>query len=172
MMAQRTAELVDGAERLRREGRIDGAIAAVEQVLKETPAAPRALLLKSRLFYQSGSLAGALDHLRAVEPTLGRGELAELRMLLEQLDSDLRPPPPFATESMARLQAQQGYFLEALEIYRQLFPGAANPNDLRDEIERLKDVVEREGSRDAAADRVSRELEICRRWLEEHPREA
>src|SRR5438477_8824964 len=109
VISQATAERLDGAERLRRRGQIGAAIDAIDEVLGQTPAEPRALLLKSRLLYQSGGLRGALDGLRGLESMLGRGELAELRTVLEQLDYDLRRPAPFATESMARLAVQQGY---------------------------------------------------------------
>ena len=145
---------------------------AVERVLADDPADPRALLLKSRLFYQSGSLRQALDELRALEAILGHAELAELKLALERLDEDSRRPPAFATESMARLLVQQGYLLEALEVYRELCRTAVDPDELRDEIVRLAAVVEREGSRDADGERIRSELEICQDWLAEHPRGA
>jgi tetratricopeptide (TPR) repeat protein len=140
--------------------------------LRETPAAERALLLKSRLLYQSGSLRGALDALREVESVRGTGEFAALRLKLEQLEDALRRRAPFATESMARLSVQQGYLLEAMEIYRQLFETAPDQSEIVDEVAWLKAFVEREGSRDADAERVRRELEINERWLAEHSRGA
>jgi hypothetical protein len=63
---------------------------------------------------------------------------------------------------------QQGYYLEALEVYRQLFEASANRPGLRDEIVRIMEIVEREGSRDADAERVRHELEIAARWLDQH----
>src|ERR1051325_5407806 len=111
MIPQRIADVLDTAERLRRRGELTAAMSAVEEILRETPAAPRALLLKSRLRYQSGSLRGALDVLREVEAIRGTGEFAALRLKLEQLEDDQRRRAPFVTESMARLSVQQGYLL-------------------------------------------------------------
>jgi tetratricopeptide (TPR) repeat protein len=172
MIPQRIADVLDTAERLRRRGELTAATSAVEEVLRETPAAARALLLKSRLLYQGGSLRGALDALREVESARGTGEFAELRLKLEQLEDAARRRAPFVTESMARLSAEQGYLLEAMEIYRQLFDSAPNRSEILDEVARLKVTIEREGSRDADADRVRRELDVFGRWLAEHPREA
>jgi tetratricopeptide (TPR) repeat protein len=169
MISQRIAEVLDTAERLRRRGELTAAMSTVEEILRET-SAPRALLLKSRLRYQSGNLRAALDALREVESFRGTREFAELRLKLEQLEDDQRRRAPFVTESMARLSVQQGYLLEAMEIYRQLFESAPNRSEILDEVTRLKVTVEREGSRDADAERVRRELEINERWLAEHPR--
>ncbi len=169
MERARSSELIDTAESLRRRGRVDDALEAVEQVLAAAPEHRRALLLKSRLLYQNGALGRALDVARALEPMLG-GEAAELTAALMRLDqAGRRPPAPFATESMARLLAQQGYFLEAIEVYRQIYEASANPG-VRDEIVRLTGVVERDGSRDAGEERVRQELEVAARWLERHPK--
>lgn len=169
MARARSSELVDTAESLRRRGRVDDALEAVEQVLAAAPEHRRALLLKSRLLYQSGALGRALDVARAVEPMLG-GEAAELTAALVRLDqSERRPPAPFATESMARLLTQQGYFLEAIEVYKQLYEASANPA-VRDEIVRLTGLVEREGSRDASEELVRHGLEVSAQWLERHPK--
>ena len=168
--SKRALELLDDAESLRRRGHASAAREAVERALVESPAMPRARLLKSRLDYRRGNIGEALEGVRALEPSLGRTELAQLRTALERLDEKARRAPAFATESMARLLAEQGYSLEALEVYRQLFETAANRDELRDEIARLKDIVQREGSRDATGERVRRELETWERWLEEHPR--
>jgi tetratricopeptide (TPR) repeat protein len=165
-------DLLDDAESLRRKGHTAAALELVDRVLDARPAEPRALLLKSRLEYQSGRIAEALDDLRVLEPSLGRAEMVGLRTALERLDEDAQTGPAFATESMARLLEQQGYRLEALEVYRQLFETASNRDELREEIMRLKDDVEREGSRDASDQRARRELELWQRWLEEHPRGA
>jgi tetratricopeptide (TPR) repeat protein len=170
--AQTTAELLDAAEASRRRGRRAEAMDAIERVLADNPAEPRALLLKSRLFYQSGSIRQALDDLRPLEAILGQGELAELTSALARLDEDSRRPPAFATESMARLLVQQGYLLEAIEVYRELYGSAADRAEVREEIVRLAGAVEREGSRDADDERVRSELEICQSWLAEHPRGA
>ena len=171
MISQRIADVLDTAERLRRRGEVAAALSAVDEVLREMPAA-RALLLKSRLLYQSGNLRGALDALREVESFRGTREFTELRLKLEELEDAQRRRAPFVTESMARLSVQQGYLLEAIEIYRQLFETAPNRSEILDEVARLKVTVEREGSRDAAAERVRRELDGCDRWLAEHPRGA
>ena len=172
MISRRIADVLDTAERLRRRGELPAAMSAVEEVLRETPATPHALLLKSRLLYQSGSLRAALDALRELETVRGTREFAELRLKLEQLEDDQRRRAPFVTESVARLSIQQGYLLEAMDIYRRLFESAPNPGDIIDAVARLKVIVEREGSRDADAERVGRELEITDRWLAEHPRGA
>jgi tetratricopeptide (TPR) repeat protein len=169
MARARSSELVDTAESLRRRGRVDDALEAVEQVLAAAPEHRRALLLKSRLLYQRGALGRALDVARALEPLLG-GEAAELTAALMRLDQAARRPAPFATESMARLLTQQGYFLEAIEVYRQLYEVSTNPTGARDEIARLTGLVERDGSRDAEEERVRRELEVSARWLERHPK--
>jgi tetratricopeptide (TPR) repeat protein len=171
MITQRIADVLDTAERLRCRGELTAARSAVDEVLRETPSA-RALLLKSRLLYQSGNIRGALDALREVESLRGTREFTELRLKLEELEDRQRRRAPFVTESMARLSVQQGYLLEAIEIYRQLFETAPNRSEILDEIARLKLTVEREGSREADAERVRRELEACDRWLAEHPRGA
>ncbi|HEY1268781.1 MAG TPA: tetratricopeptide repeat protein [Candidatus Binatia bacterium] len=168
MERARSSELVDTAESLRRRGRVDDALEAVEQVLAAAPEHRRALLLKSRLLYQRGALGRALDVARALEPLLG-GEAAELTAALMRLDQAARRPAPFATESMARLLTQQGYFLEAIEVYKQLYEASANPGVL-DEIVRLTGLVEREGSRDAGEELVRHGLEVSARWLEKHPK--
>jgi tetratricopeptide (TPR) repeat protein len=172
MISQRVAEVLDTAERLRRRGEPAAAMSAVEEVLRETPGAPRALLLKSRLLYQNGSLRGALDALREVESLRGSREFAELRLKLEEFEDDQRRRAPFVTESMARLSVEQGYLLEAMAIYRQLFEASPNRGEILDEVARLKVTVEREGSRGADAERVRREVESNDRWLVEHPRGA
>lgn len=162
--------MLDDAESLRRKRHTTAALELVDRVLDLRPAEPRALLLKSRLDYQSGNLRRALDDLTALETSLGRAELAPLRTALERLDEDAHSGPAFATESMALLLERQGYRLEALEVYRQLYETASNRDELREEIVRLKDAVGLEGSRDASDERARREVEIWQRWLEEHPR--
>jgi len=124
------------------------------------------------LRWQKLKLWGALDALREVESLRGTREFTELRLKLEELEDRQRRRAPFVTESMARLSVQQGYLLEAIEIYRQLFETAPNRSEILDEVARLKVTVEREGSREADAERVRRELEACDRWLAEHPRGA
>src|ERR1041384_315112 len=156
--------LLDDADALRRRGRLSDALEAVERVLAVAPEHRRALLLKSRLFYQNGTLGRALDVGRALDPMVD-GEAAELIAALVRLDQAAHRPAPFATESMARLLAQQGDYLEAIEGYRQLF---ADRPGVGAGVRRIMEIVEREGSRDADAERVRHELEIAARWLDQH----
>jgi tetratricopeptide (TPR) repeat protein len=175
-MAQNSdaAALLDQAEAMRREGRVHEALESVEGFLNAKPDHSRALLLKSRLLYETGSVAEAIDGLR----TLGRhvdGE--ELQSIIEALEQfrgsgQSRQTQAFATESMARLLAEQGYFLEALEVYRQLFHAAPERGGVYDEIGRLKTIVEQEGSRGATSERVAHELEAWNEWLRAHSRGA
>jgi tetratricopeptide (TPR) repeat protein len=167
MAREEASGLLDDADALRRHGRLRDALEAVERVLAVAPEHRRALLLKSRLLYQNGALGRALDVARALDP-MADGEAAELIAALVRLDRAPHRPAPFATESMARLLTQQGYYLEALEVYRQLFEVSADRPGLRDEIVRIMEIVAREGSRDADAERVRHELEIAARWLDQH----
>ena len=169
MAREEVSGLLDDDDALRHRGRLSDALEAVERVLVVAPEHRRALLLKSRLLYQNGALGRALDVARALDPLVG-GEAAELIAALVRLDRAAHRPAPFATESMARLLMQQGYYLEATEVYRQLFEGSANRPGLRDEIVRTMEIVEREGSREADAERVRHELDIAARWLEQHPK--
>jgi tetratricopeptide (TPR) repeat protein len=172
MATRDTAKMVDRAEVLRREARIQEGLEAVEQVLQETPYHPRAVLLRSRLLYERGSLPQAVEAVRHLERAVGERELRPLVAALERLNDQTSSPrsPAFATESMAKLLTQQGYFLEALEVYRQLFEGAPNKSELWDEIVRLKTAVAEEGSREATKERVERELDTWERWLRDHQR--
>ena len=169
MAREEVSGLLDDDDALRHRGRLSDALEAVERVLVVAPEHRRALLLKSRLLYQNGALGRALDVARALDPLVG-GEAAELIAALVRLDRAAHRPAPFATESMARLLMQQGYYLEATEVYRQLFEGSASRPGLRDEIVRTMEIVEREGSREADAERVRHELDIAARWLEQHPK--
>jgi tetratricopeptide (TPR) repeat protein len=172
MATANTSNRVDRAEALRRDGCIQEGLKVVEQTLAETPDHARSLLLKSRLFYEQGDLPQAIEALRRLERTLGGRETRPLVTALERLKDHRGSPRPaaFATESMAKLLTQQGYLLEALEVYRQLFEGAPNPNEIRDEILRLKTLAAKEGSREAAKERVDCELETWQSWLEDHPK--
>ena len=163
---------VDRAETMRREGHIHEALETLGQFLKERPNHPRALLLRSRLLYELGSVPQAVEGLRDLGRIVTDRELRSIVAALEQLrdGGKLWQAPAFATESMARLLAQQGYLLEALELYRQLFQAAPERSELCDEITRLKASVEREGSREATKERVARELEAWERWLQQHQR--
>ena len=164
---------VDEAEGMRREGRIQEALESVEKFLQERPDHPRGLLLRSRLLYELGKHPQALEGLREAAEIMGEDrELHSIVAALEQLGdgAKLWRVPAFATESMAGLLAQQGYFLEAMEIYRQLFQAAEERSDLWDEIARLRACAEREGSRGATLERVAREVEAWERWFKEHRR--
>ena len=169
MAREEASSLLEDADALRRRGRLSDALETVERVLAVVPEHRRALLLKSRLLYQNGAIERALDVARALDSLVG-GEAAELIAALVRLDRAAHRPAPFATESMARLLMQQGYYLEAIEVYRQLFEGSANQPGMRDEIVHTMEIVEREGSRDADAERVRHELNVSARWLEEHPK--
>ena len=166
--------LVDRAEEMRREGGLQDALESVEQFLEPTPNHSRALLLRSRLLYELGRGVESLFALRELEEVLGEHE--ELQLLLETLEQICKRrnasiAPAFATESMARLLAQQSYFLEAMEIYRRLYLAAPERRDLRDELVRLSGRLEQDGSRGAAPDKVARELEAWNRWFKEQQRE-
>ena len=172
MQSSDLSEVVNRAEAMRQEGRIQEALETVEQFLEERPDHPRALLLRSRLLYELGDKAQAEEALHDLALIVGERELQPLAAALERLQHEekSRRAPAFATESMAKLLAQQGYFLEALEVYRQLFQSASNTIELWDEIVRLKATVEEQGSRDATKERVGRELESWERWLRENRR--
>jgi tetratricopeptide (TPR) repeat protein len=167
-----TAEMLDRAEVMRSERRIQECLKTVERVLAETPNHPRALLLRSRLHYESGSLPQAIEGVRRLDGIVGEREMQLLVTLLERLNDERNHPraPAFATESMAKLLTQQGYFLEALEVYRQLLEVAPDKSELWEEIARLKTVVAVEGSREATKERVERELETWERWLRDNRR--
>ncbi len=170
MFKPRTTEAVDDVEMLRRRGRLKEGLAGVERVLEQAPGHPRALLVKSRLLYEQGSAAQALEALRLLERVRDRRELEPLAAALGRLEQESARAPEFATESMAKLLIQQGYFLEALEVYRRLFESAPTPgerSELLQEIGRVQAMAERDGSRGAARERVERELGICARWLAE-----
>lgn len=171
MLRSETTEAVDDAEAMRRRGRFPEGLAAVERALEKTPGHPRALLLRSRLLYEMGSVAQAAEALRAVERVWDKRELEPLAAALGRLEAESARAPEFATESMAKILLQQGYSLEALEVYRRLFDVASSPRErgeMLEEIVRIKVRVELDGSRGAAPERVERELALCARWLDEH----
>lgn len=165
------SESVDRAEAMRRQGRVQEAMESVGRFLRERPNNPRALLLRSRLLYQLGKPTQALEALYEVERIIGKdGELQSVVGALEGLRAREKPPTAsaFATESMARLLDQQGYFLEAMEIYRQRLQAAPERGELWEEMARLRGRLEREGSREATQERVARGIEAWDRWLREH----
>lgn len=166
--------LADLAEGLRQEGKLQEALAAVERCLQESPRHPRALLLRARLLYQEGKLLEALEVLRPLDSILGRDKrLKTITTGLDQLwqRRNSQMAPAFVTESMASLLAQQGYLLEAMEIYRQLYQVSEREKRLWEEILLLRDRLEREGSRETEKERVAQELEALDRWIQKQQRE-
>jgi tetratricopeptide (TPR) repeat protein len=165
--------IVDRSEGLRREGRIHEALELAENYLRDRPDHPRALLLRSRLLYEQGNLVLALEGLGRLGSILGRDQgLLELVAVLEQLSEIRKSPrePTFVTESMAKLFVQQGYLLEAMETYRQLFLSSREKGELWEEIVRLRDCLAREGSRGVEKERVVQKLEAWDRWMQEQER--
>lgn len=168
------SELADLAEGLRQEGRYSEARKTVERCLEQSPRHPRALLLLSRLQYQEGKLLEALQTLRTVESVLGRQEsLAAIADGLEQLRQmrNLPPDPEFATQTMAELLVRQGYLLEAIDIYRQLFLTCGGERRVWEKILSLRERLRREGSRDAGREKVVQRLAILDGWIEAQQRE-
>ena len=166
--------IVDRSEGLRQEGRIQEALDWVEKFLQDRPDHPRAFLLRSRLLYEQGKLVPALEALRRLDSILARDHgLQDLIAALEQLSEIRKSPrePAFVTESMARLLVRQGYFLEAMETYRQLFLTSQEKGELWEEIVRLRHCLAREGSRGVEKERVVQKLEAWDRWMQEQQRE-
>lgn len=163
------SELVDLAEGLRQEGKYSEARKALERCLEQSPGHPRALLLLSRLQYQQGKLLEGLETLRTLESVLGRQEsLAVIADGLEQLRQmrNLPPAPEFATQTMAELLVQQGYLLEAIDIYRRLFVSCGGEREVWEKILSLREQLRREGSRDAGREKVARQLAVLDGWIE------
>lgn len=168
------ADLVELAERLRREGRRADAFQAVERCLGQNPNYPRAILLFARLLYQEGKVVQALDAIRPLRSLLGEdGTMRTIAAGLEQLWQERNSPadPSFVTETMAELLAQQGYLLEAMEIYRRLFLSSGGEKRLREKISLLRERLGREGSRDSRQEKLAQELEGWDHWLQGQQRE-
>jgi tetratricopeptide (TPR) repeat protein len=174
MQSSSPSDLVDLAENLRLEGRSREALEALERCLQESPKHPRALLLRGRLLYQEGSIPKALEGLRPLNSILDRDSgLKTITTGLEQL-WDIRNSqmdPAFVTETMARLLVQQGYLLEAIEIYRQLLLTSEEKKRIWEEILLLRDRLEGEGSRGMERERVVQELEALDHWIQKQQRE-
>lgn len=167
------SKLADLAEGLRQERRIGEAMEAVEQCLKVSPQHPRALLILGRLWYQNGMLLQALERFKTLESLLGKDQgLKNITTGLKQLQNarSSRIDPAFVTESMAGLLVQQGYLLEAMEIYRQLYLASEHERRLWEEILLLKERLEKEGSRETQKERVDRELETLDLWIQKQNR--
>lgn len=168
------SDLADLAEGLRQEGRLRDALEAVELCLQENPSHPRALLLRGRLLYQEGKILETLELLRPLNSLLGGDErlktiIAGLGQLWQKRNSQM--VPAFVTESMARLLAQQGYLLEALEIYRQLFLTSEEKKRIWEEILLLRDRLGGEDSRGMPKERAVQELEALDHWIQKQQRE-
>lgn len=169
------SSLADLAERLRHEGKGAEATKAVQRCLEQSPKHARGLLLLGRLQYQEGKLLEALQTLRALESILDRDEsLRTITATLEQLwqRRDSQTDPAFVTETMADLLVEQGYFLEAMDIYRRLWPAAGGEKRLWEKILFLRERLAQEGSRNAQKEKVAREVELLDRWIEAQQREA
>jgi tetratricopeptide (TPR) repeat protein len=173
-MAQsaKSPDLVEEAESMRGQGRLPEALEVAERFLRKNPDHPRALLLRSRVLYQLGRKAQALQSLHDLGRVIGDDRVQPIVSAFEGLGGGAQSlsAPAFVTESMARLLTQQGYLLEALEIYRRLIETGPEQQDWHDEIARLKMIVEQEGSRGATAERAARELEACELWLKQRQR--
>jgi len=161
------SELADHAEELRRQGRLEEALEAVERSLKENPKHARSLLLLSRLLYQQGKVLQAREALRPLDTASDSDKgwktiAASLEHLRQSRSSQMRV---FVTETMAGLLVQQGYLCEAIEIYRQLFLASGRENRLWNEILALRDCLEREGSGEMSKERIGQELAALDRWI-------
>ncbi|MEK6601483.1 MAG: tetratricopeptide repeat protein [Candidatus Binatota bacterium] len=160
---------MDLAESLRQQGRLGEALETVQDCLEEKPRQPRALLLRARLLYQEGRLPQAIESLRSLDFILGGDKafsamIAGMKQLRKARSSE--PGPSFVTETMAQLLVEQGYHLEALDIYRRLYIGSEEKQRLWKEILLLRDRLEQEGSRAAPKERLVQELEALDRWMQ------
>lgn len=167
------AALLDQAEELRRAGKTHEGLELVERSLQQWPNHPLALLLRSRLLFDRGEFAEALETLRPLSslPVWAqevRGLQKGLERLVELKAAEL--DPAFATESMARLLTQQGYLSEAMDIYCRLL--RASPGEARfwEEMLRIRERLEREGSREKSRESLDRELAAWDRWMRKHER--
>ncbi|OGP22566.1 MAG: hypothetical protein A2038_07060 [Deltaproteobacteria bacterium GWA2_57_13] len=171
--AAAVSSLLDRAEGLRRAGKIGDGLELIEGLVRENPDHPRALLLWTRLLFERGSFSQALEALKALSfvPAC-QGELRLLRKGLEHLAQleAAEPDPAFATESMARLLVQQGYLLEAMEIYRRLFLTSAGEGRFWEEMRRIRDRLEGGGSRDKSREGLDGELAAWDRWMQKRKR--
>ncbi|MBI2090190.1 MAG: tetratricopeptide repeat protein [Deltaproteobacteria bacterium] len=167
------AALLDRAEELRRAGKTREGLELVERSLGQRPDHPRALFLRTRLLFEQGSFAAALETLRPLSSLpLWAREVRGLQKGLERIVElkEAEIDPAFATESMAQLRVQQGYLLEAMEIYRRLWLGSPGEARFWEEISRIRDRVEREGSRDKSRESLDRELSAWDRWMQKRKR--
>lgn len=164
--------IADRAESLRREGKLKEAGSLIETCLELNPVHPRALLLKGRILYEQERLSEALDALGLLDSI--RGGDAGIKVVVQTLRElserrGFEADRAFATESMAALLAEQGYFLEAMDIYRQLFMSSRETRYLEG-ILRVKERLEAEGSRGRAKEKIAGELKAWERWIEKRRR--
>ncbi len=172
-LRSRSSSLADVAESLRQEGRLREAMEAVEQALQEDSNHLRSLLLRARIFYQQGQPLQAVEALHPLQSLMGQDrELKAIAAGLEELSRKRisQTDPAFVTEAMARLLVQQGYLLQAIEIYRQLFLAAEEKKDLWGEMISLRERLGREGSREMGQERLAQEIENLDRWIKKYER--
>jgi hypothetical protein len=94
----------------------------------------RALLLKPAALRDGERGSG--DRSRAGSRTgQDQREFEPLAAALGELEQAPAPAPELPP-SMAKLLLQQGYLLEALEVYRRLFDGASNPDEREEMLKR------------------------------------
>jgi len=163
------AELVDLAETLRQEGRLEEALQTVKRCLAMNPQHARALLLLGRLLYQEGKISQAMEELRSLNAILaGDGGFQTLTRGLEEIRQKKNSPidVSFATESMAQLLGQQGYHLEALKVYRQLYLASGAEARFWKAILELRDRLRQEGSRGTVKEKVAEEIEQLNHWID------
>ncbi len=166
--SRHSSELADLAESLRREHRFKEATQAAERSLEENSKHARTLLVLGRILYQQGRILEALERLHPLRSILGEDrELKTILDGLEQLSQNrtARTDSAFVTDAMAKLLDQQGYLLQAIGIYCQLFLASEEKKDLWKEILTLRERMEREGSREIRKERIAEEIESLDRWI-------
>lgn len=170
-MKTEPSSLADLAQGLLQGKRLKEALESAQRCLRESPSHPRCLLLLSRILYQEGRYDQALEALRPLEPILGpdpglQAIIRGLRQLQQMRRAQM--DPNFLTETMAGLQVEQGYLVEAMEIYRHLFLSSPEEERQRlwEKILRLRDRLEGEGSREMPTKRVAQELEVLDCWIQ------
>lgn len=171
--ASNPSDLVDLAEGLRQQGRHAEALKEVERCLEQNPKHPRAILLRGRLLYQEGKILQALEALRPLSSILGQDEgFKTVTTSLERLwqERDAQAEPAFVTETMAGLLAQQGYLLEAMKVYRQLFLASGREERLWERILFLRERLGREVPRETRAEKIAEDLAEWDRWIQEQRR--
>ena len=67
---------------------------------------------------------------------------------------------------MAQLLGQQGYHLEALKVYRQLYLASGAEARFWKAILALRDRLQQEGSRGTVKEKVTKEIEQLNHWID------